>query len=218
MIYKGLCFCFLMSDKKKVLLFDYDGTIVDSLDVAFRAYNTIAEKYGLKRFKKKEDFVRLYDNNFYQSLIEIGLDSDNLQVYNHDLRDTFIFCGYGPKLFPGIKRVVNKLFENCEIIIVTSNITATIEKSVKEAGIKVNDIIGGDKEISKVKKILEIKKRFPSSEIYYIGDTKGDISEGQNAGVKTVGVTWGYHSRKDLEKVEPDFIVDRADELLKIFI
>jgi phosphoglycolate phosphatase len=51
---------------------------------------------------------------------------------------------------------------------------------------------------------------------FYIGDTTGDILEAREAGVQTVAVTWGWHSREKLVAVHPDFLVDRPEELLRM--
>jgi phosphoglycolate phosphatase len=54
------------------------------------------------------------------------------------------------------------------------------------------------------------------AELFYIGDTLGDIHEAHEARVKSIAVTWGYHSRKELEKIKPDYIVDRPKALLNV--
>lgn len=205
-------------EKGKVLIFDYDGTIVDSLDVAFKAFNMLAKKYNLRARKIKEDFVKLYNNNLYESLVNEGLPKEKIQAFNKELRDLFLQNGYGPKLFNGIKEVVNRLAEKHKIIIITSNITSTIKKSVEKAGLQgISEIMGSDFEPSKVKKILEVKKFYPKAEIYYIGDTIGDIKEAKKAGVKAIGVSWGYHSRKMLEDAGAELVADKPNELLEIF-
>jgi phosphoglycolate phosphatase len=51
---------------------------------------------------------------------------------------------------------------------------------------------------------------------FYIGDTVGDIKEARAAGVWTVAVTWGWHSRERLLAARPDFLVDTPEELLQI--
>jgi len=51
---------------------------------------------------------------------------------------------------------------------------------------------------------------------YYVGDTAGDVREGRAAGVRTVAVTWGWHSREKLAAAGPEFLVDNPVELLYI--
>lgn len=50
----------------------------------------------------------------------------------------------------------------------------------------------------------------------YIGDSPGDIVVARNAGTFAIAVSWGYHSRKDMEEANPDLIIDRAEELLSL--
>ena len=50
-------------------------------------------------------------------------------------------------------------------------------------------------------------------EIVYVGDSCVDMETGKNAGVKTVGVSWGFRPRTELEAYQPDFIADDANEL-----
>ena len=201
----------------KVILFDYDGTIIDSLDVAFKAFNMVALEYGLVKMKNKKDFAKLYEQNFYESLIKMGMSKKNIKKFNLKLRNTFLKCGYGSKVFSGMKEVVNKLAEKNKIIVITSNITSTIKSSIAKNELNIHEVLGGDIEQSKVKKILVIKKSFPKADIYYVGDTMGDVLEGKKARVKTIAVAWGYHPRKKLMESKPDFIVDTPEDLLKIF-
>ena len=79
------------------------------------------------------------------------------------------------------------------------------------------EVVGADKETSKVKKIEAIKSKFKGNKYFYIGDTKGDIIEGRKASVKTIAVTWGWHSEDKLKKENPDFIVHSPIELVKLF-
>jgi phosphoglycolate phosphatase len=51
---------------------------------------------------------------------------------------------------------------------------------------------------------------------YYIGDTTGDIREAKMAGIRTVAVTWGWHSRERLAKLQPDYLIDNPSDLLSI--
>ena len=52
--------------------------------------------------------------------------------------------------------------------------------------------------------------------IYYVGDTTGDIKEGKQAGIKTVGVTWGWHSKEKMAAAGPNYLVDHPRELLQL--
>ena len=72
--------------------------------------------------------------------------------------------------------------------------------------------------------------RKPSAEVYrlmealgvakeeclYVGDSEVDIRTGKNAGVRTIGVSWGFRSREVLADAEAETIIDAPEELLSI--
>ena len=53
-------------------------------------------------------------------------------------------------------------------------------------------------------------------EAIYIGDSNVDMQTARNAGIKSIGVTWGFRSKEELEKEEPFFIIDNPEEITKI--
>jgi len=117
-----------------------------------------------------------------------------------------------------MKDSLEKLSKNNILIVVTSNDTQVVKSYFKSKKIDFFDeIIGSDEEPSKTKKIEYIKSKYPSKEIYYVGDTIGDILEGKKAGVKTVAVAWGWHDKTDLKKESPDYILNSPDELTNLF-
>ena len=50
----------------------------------------------------------------------------------------------------------------------------------------------------------------------YVGDSPGDIVVARNAGTFAVAVSWGYHTREDMEAAQPDLLIDAAEELLSL--
>ena len=80
------------------------------------------------------------------------------------------------------------------------------------------EILGSDFMFSKKEKILYVIKKYQVApqNIYYIGDTTGDIKEGREAGVKTVGVTWGWHSKEKMAAAKPDYLFDNPKELMQL--
>ena len=63
--------------------------------------------------------------------------------------------------------------------------------------------------------IAQLMNRKPE-EILYIGDSKTDMKTGENAGMDTIGVTWGFRGREELETNGAVYIVDRPEEILDI--
>ena len=57
--------------------------------------------------------------------------------------------------------------------------------------------------------------KLKNKETVIVGDTENDILAGKAAGIKTVGVTYGWIG-KDIKKANPDFVIDNIEELLKV--
>jgi phosphoglycolate phosphatase len=53
-------------------------------------------------------------------------------------------------------------------------------------------------------------------QVLYVGDTNTDIATGKNTGMPTVGVTWGFRDRKELEDCGADWVIDRPNQFLSI--
>ena len=58
--------------------------------------------------------------------------------------------------------------------------------------------------------------KIPRERVLYVGDSGVDIETAHRAGIKAVGVTWGFRSRSELEAAGADRIVDRAEEILSL--
>jgi phosphoglycolate phosphatase len=54
------------------------------------------------------------------------------------------------------------------------------------------------------------------NEAIYVGDTDVDIETAHNAGIKCIGVSWGFRGRKFLEDYKCDYIIDKPEELLPL--
>jgi len=202
---------------KDIIIFDYDGVIADSFDVVLKIFNNICEKYGIKK-QKKHEFKEMYKQNFFEGMKQKGMKKESMDEFDNDYKKTAKIKEDKVELFDGIKEVINKLSEKYDLFIVTSNFKSIVEKDLKRFNIdKIKEIIGGDKEQSKTKKIKIIKEKHKDSKIYFITDTIGDIKEGKKADIVTIAVSWGYHNKELLQKESPDHIVNSPEELLKLF-
>jgi len=200
----------------KVLIFDFDGVVTDSFEVVYTVCKNLLAKYGVM-IESKNAYTRMYDKNWFDAAIELGFPEEKtpelLELLQQELPKKY----HQVEIFAGMKNALEQLELKHKVIIVTSGLTKVIEAYMKAQGLQQVEVIGADKEVSKIKKIGKIKQKYTNAELYYIGDTKGDVLEGKSAGVKTVAVTWGYHKKETLETSKPDFIVDTPEELLKLF-
>ena len=202
---------------KKIIIFDYDGVIVDSLEIYAKLFVEACKKYGYQQINSKEKFLKLFERNIYDSMMIMGINEDKIKKILNHLEIISMRHQHRIVFFDGMKEVLSSLSNKHRIIIVTSNITSVVEDFVKKQNVIYDEVIGADKELSKVKRIESIKLKYKSADYFYIGDTMGDIIEGKLAGVKTVAVSWGWHNTDKLKSVSPDYIVKSPSELIELF-
>ena len=203
---------------KNVLIFDYDGVIVDSFEIFMTNFINACKKEGWNNIATKDDFLKLFENNMYESMYEIGMTKEEILRIVFRMRDALIQNQHKLKLFNGITDVLKALLKKNLLFIVTSNETQVVVRYLRSHKLFgfFKEIYGSDTGASKIEKILSIKKNNPNCNYFYIGDTQGDILEGIKSGVKTVAVGWGWHDKEQLKIVSPDFIINNPKELLKI--
>lgn len=201
----------------KIFLLDFDGVVTDTLPVSLGVHNSLLSKHGVQKQLTPKEFTDIFLGNYHEGLAKLIPDDEIRAKITEERVAEFICRKDNYRVFDGIKEALSKLAENGKIIIISSNGTNFIETLLKDRNIIcIDKIIGGDVEKSKVKKINWQKEKYPNDELYYIGDTTGDIREGKIAGVKTVGVTWGFHSRDVLGAENPDYLFDEPSELTSL--
>jgi phosphoglycolate phosphatase len=200
----------------KLLLFDFDGVIVDSLPVYERTVKTCLEQIGTPIVQTREDFLDLFEDNFYEGIVKKGVDLQEFMTASKDILNDIHYEDLEPHrfLFP----VLEALHRDHFLAIISSNTSGIIRKALEKYNIDgyFQDILGSDAAYSKQEKINLAMYLFgiAQDQIYYIGDTAGDVREARQAGVHPIAVTWGWHSRKRIMAAYPDFIADTPEELL----
>jgi phosphoglycolate phosphatase len=202
----------------KLFLFDFDGVLVDSLDVYEKTVNDCLKKINRPLKRGREEILELFEDNFYESLEKKGV---NLDVFMKAAEDILAQVDYSKmKPFTAMLPVLNELKKNHTLIVISSNDKPTIQEALRlyEFNGIFQDILGSDFMFSKKEKILHAVKKYQImlNDTYYIGDTTGDIKEGKQAGIKTVGVTWGWHSKEKMAAAQPDYLFDTPQELLQL--
>jgi phosphoglycolate phosphatase len=202
----------------KLFLFDFDGVLVDSLDVYEKTVTDCLQKINQPLTRGREEFLELFEGNFYESLVKRGVDMDKFMESSVDILAGVDYSKMKP--FSAMMPVLDELKNNHPLIIISSNDRPTIQKAVRLYNFNgiFKEILGSDFMLSKKEKILYAAKKYSAAlnDIYYIGDTTGDIKEGKQAGIKTVGVTWGWHSKEKMTAAKPDYLFDIPQELLQL--
>lgn len=202
----------------KLFLFDFDGVLVESLDIYEKTVSLVLNKINKPLTRGREEFLELFEGNFYECLVKRGVD---LKEFVEASTDIFSQINYKEmKAVTGMLPVIEELQKNNILVVISSNDSATIKEAIERYQFNGNfqEILGSDFMLSKKDKILYAINKYQTApqDIYYIGDTTGDIKEGKQAGVKTIGVTWGWHSKEKMAAARPDYLFDEPQDLLQL--
>ncbi len=205
-------------DGSCLLLFDFDGVLADSLDFYERAVRQCLDRIGQPVLQSREDFLSLYEDNFYEALVQRGVD---LSAFLHAGRDIFPAYGDGDiRPFGGFSPVLAALAGRHALVVVSSSGAGTIRSCLARFGLAefFPEVMGAESGLSKKDKIARALETYgvPAEKTWYIGDTAGDIREARQAGICTVAVTWGWHDRERLRRAGPDRFAATPEDLLRI--
>lgn len=206
---------------KKAVLFDVDGTLIDAYDFVFEAV-----KHTLTIHKHPFPSQKIIQKALGKSLLEAykvfapTIDPLILAKTHDEFQKGSIKL---VKLFPKAKKVLEKLKKEGFLLGIVSNRTRkSLHYSLKLAEIheyfdvvvSVEDIATPKPDKEHVLTALKQLKIHPKN-AYMVGDTSADILSGKNAGVKTIGVTYGF-AGKTITDHNPDFVIDDLEEILKV--
>lgn len=200
----------------KNIIFDFDGTIADSLPVIIPFANSALTKFNLKKITPEElkttgvkQAIRSRHISKYALFLYLLIGRKNLE--NHIS---------GVKIFDGIYEIINELAPTHTLGIVTSSSELTVKKLLTKH--KLVDqfeairgsfgLFGKHKKISKICSDLGLNKK----ETIYIGDETRDIQAAKKAGVQSGAVLWGFEGEILLKKVNPDYVFKSPKDILKI--
>jgi phosphoglycolate phosphatase len=202
-----------------VFLFDYDGTLVDSLRVFKLCFNQSLTTQGLPALHEDEEFLRLFEGNMNGGLRDLGVTAEQNALLLGDLGRRLATCQDQAPFFPGVPEMLRDLATRAEVAVVTSNVGDVVRGKLAKAGLLdlVTEVLGSDAEPSKVRKIQRFQSRVPEgTPVHYVGDTLGDMREGLEAGAITIGVAWGWHAPDRLRQADPDHIVQNPTDFLAL--
>ena len=160
----------------------------------------------------------MFDDNFYEGIIKKGIDLAAFMNASRSMPTEYDCDQMAP--FAPLLPILMELKKENILTVISSNVSRVINNILSRHGFDgcFRDVLGADFSYSKIEKIHHAVDSFQvgKDRTYYIGDTTGDIKEARLAGVKTIAVTWGWHSKEKLETVRPDYLIETVDDLLMI--
>lgn len=200
------------------IVFDFDGTLVDSLENSIAAFRRIAPRFRLNldldlataRAMPTRDLFRRMGASFWKLpriirafQAEAALDAPNL------------------KLFPGMADALAELtMRGCRLGILSSNREDAIRTCLRANGVEERFafVVGYPKLFGKAKALRRILKaeKIDREAFLYVGDEARDVQAAKKAKVASAAVTWGFHAESLLAAAEPRFTVQTPGDLLRL--
>jgi len=205
---------------QKVIIFDFDGTIADTVDALVSIANGLAQKFGYIPITQ-EELALLRNLNSREIIKYSGISILKIPFLVKKVKSELKSKIKELKPISGIKETLLVLNNNgYKLGIITSNSQENVTDFLR-----VNDldnlfdfvysgvtIFGKTTIINNVLKQKQIKPQ----EVIYVGDETRDIEASKKANIKVIAVTWGFNSQEVLAKQNPDFLIQEPYELLEV--
>lgn len=207
----------------KTIVFDFDGTIVNSLPFVHQRMVQIIKEMKLSNLPDNQiiDEIRSQSypeliKKFRISWLKIPFILAKVSQAQKDLYKQIDKI----KFFPEAKQVLELIKkQNIQLGILSSNIQENIKKFLELNDLQIFDFIYCEKTIfNKEKAIINMlnKQNLIKDEVIYVGDEVRDIEACKKSGIKIIAVTWGLNNSNLLIKHKPDFIINKPEEILRI--
>jgi pyrophosphatase PpaX len=211
-----------MTNKITTVLFDLDGTLIDTNELIITTYLHTLEKYYPSKYQR-EDVLPFLGPTLHE--VFGNMDPDRVEEMVSEYR-AFNIANHDDlvKEFVGVKETVQTLKERGYKM----GIVTTKRHDVTLKGLRLMEledyfeVIVAYDHVEKVKpdpepifKALEQLDSTPEESIM-VGDNFHDILAGKNAGTATAGVAWSIKGREYVAKYEPDYMLENMKDLLTI--
>lgn len=203
--------------RPRLLLFDFDGTIADTFDAAFEILNTLAKEFGFRPLAP-EELSKARDMRTREVMKFLRIPMSKMTGIARRGSEEIHARMPGIAPLPGMPELLRALRDDgYELGIVTSNSEVNVNLFLEKHDLAVFSFIrSSSKLLGKARELRAVVKshKIPMSEILFVGDETRDIEAAQKVGMPMAAVSWGYNSRRSLEEMQPDFLFDRAEELV----
>ena len=215
--------------KYDAVIFDLDGTLIDSLEDIASAINYALAKLGRSTFETQRFKTIAGGGNRMCFKRALGTDDPELISRAVALKLAYEKEHGHPhsKPYEGIDAMLRRLKEKGIRMAVLSNKTEHAVKSVVDKGFRESEMfeqVVGAREDTPLKpdptaaKRIVQRLRVDPTRCVYIGDTDVDMKTGKAAGLFTVGVTWGFRTAHELKTNGADAIVNTPSDIIELLL
>ncbi|RRD94642.1 HAD family hydrolase [Clostridiales bacterium COT073_COT-073] len=214
----------------KLIIFDLDGTLLNSIEGIGTAMNVVLDKYGYPQHSIDKYYY--FVGNGLKKLAERALpaevvDKEGVEEYYRELKISYdIHYSVGLKLYPGIAELLDHLSDRGYLLAINSNkIDHMVRKIARDYYGKWKwQAVIGDREGIPIKPnrigVDEIiaGAGVKRTEVLYVGDSEVDMQTAHNAEVDVAFVTWGFRKLEDIAGQKVNYIIDSPQQLAELLI
>lgn len=203
---------------KRYIVFDFDGTIANTVDPAFKLGNTVLKEMGEQQLTATQ-LGSLRDKSYMEIIktfkVPIWKVPILLLKLRTKLQDNFEMV----EPYPHMKEVLEELSkEGYYMYILTSNDKAFVQHFMDKYDINVFEDVYSEMNIfgkaEALKKFMKIQK-IQADDMIYIGDEVRDIEACHKNKTRIISITWGFNTEDILKQHNPDTIITSPKQLLK---
>jgi len=206
--------------RAKALIFDLDGTLVDSMEVVYGTMNLILKDLGLREVGR-EEMVELAGKRFSEILLEMAPWLSPSAIEGSEARFKEIYSASRLRLIPGAGEALGWLKErNVPMGLVTTTPKEPARDLIERLGIsEYFEVVVALEDVERPKphpdgplkasRALGMAPR----DCAFVGDSPNDIRAGKAAGTMTIGVLTGFSSRERLAMEGADLVIGSVGEI-----
>ena len=213
--------------KYQLLVFDWDGTIIDSIELILRSYRHTMEHHRANEPAPPDDmWIAGLGTPLWAQFGQITEDKEEIErmvqtyrKYNLTHHDALV------KPYEGVVEEIRRMkTAGKRLGVVTSKLRDGAMRGLRVSGLDdVFDLVIGCDDVKNskphpepvLKAVAELVAK--ASETVFVGDSRHDMESGRAARVKTAAVLWGPFDRAHLEDLEPDYWLEKPGDLRQLY-
>ncbi len=200
-------------------IFDFDGTLADSMNHVVPIYNDIADELGLPKMTA-EDIPKLRRMGIKEAVDAFGVPLWKLPRILHAVSKRLRGQIDRIEPFSGVAETLTELKRTgARCLLLSSNSRDNVEAFLQHHHLQLferltcgSSIFGKGARLSKVLAQASLL----AANVAYVGDEVRDIEAARSVGIQSIAVSWGYADRETLQRAAPDHLIDSPQQLLEL--